>query len=211
MNEILEKIKKYSAPLEKNIEPQNVNTQTISNELLLSRFEKEAVKSGSKVFIYENQDDALKAINKIITGYSSAVISGTVPVKLFEKMKSECLQNVFSVSDINEDFKNKLSKIEVSVSVPEFIIAETGTAVIRSSNDEPRMLSLLSKVSIMFAKKENIVESMGSFLTISKNRIKDFNKTSAYVFITGPSRTADIEKNLVIGVHGPEEFIFVLY
>jgi len=95
--------------------------------------------------------------------------------------------------------------------VPEFLIAETGTAVIRSSDKEPRMLSLLSKVSIILASKEILLESMSSFLSVSKKRIEDFNKSSAYVFITGPSRTADIEKILVIGMHGPEELIFILY
>ena len=211
MNEILEKIKKYSIPLEKETEPPNVNTKTISNKLPLNKFEEEAIKIGSKVFICENQDNAVKVINKIIKEYSSVIISGLVPNLIVEKIKSESSQNIFLVLDINDDFKNKLSKMDVSISVPEFIIAETGTAVIRSSDNEPRMLSVLPKISIMLAKKESIVESMNSFLKISKNRIEDFNKTSAYIFITGPSRTADIEKILVIGVHGPEELVFILY
>ena len=211
MNEILEKIKKHSIPLKKEAELYNINTKAISNKLPLSKFEEEAIKSGSKVFICENQDNAVRAINKIIKEYSSVIISGLVPNMIAEKIKSASSQNIFSVLDISDDFKNKLSRINVSVSVPEFIIAETGTAVIRSSNEEPRILSVLPKVSIMLAKKENIIESMSSFLKISKNRIEDFNKTSAYIFITGPSRTADIEKNLVIGVHGPEELFFILY
>ena len=211
MNEILEKIKKYSVPLEKKAELHNIDTEVVPNESLLSKFEEEAIKSGSRVFICENQDDAVKAINKILAGYSSVIISSLVPNSIAEKFKSESLQNIFSVLDIKDDFKNKLSEIDVSISVPEFIIAETGTAVIRSSDDEPRMLSLLPKISIMFAKKEHVIESMSNFLNISKNRIEEFNKTSAYIFITGPSRTADIEKILVIGVHGPEELFFVLY
>jgi L-lactate dehydrogenase complex protein LldG len=211
MNEILEKIKKYSIPLEKKAKLSNIDTKVISNESLLSQFEKEAIQTGSKVFICKNHDDVLKAINKILSDYSSAIISNLVPNSIAEKIKSESTQKIFSLLDIDDDFKNKLSKIDVSLSVPEFIIAETGTAIIRSSDDEPRLLSLLSKVNIMLAKKENLVESMISFLAIAKKQIEDFNKTSAYVFITGPSRTADIEKNLVIGVHGPKEQVFILY
>jgi len=113
MNEILEKIKKYSAPLENKQKTQNINTKSVSNELLLKKFEQEAIKSGSKVFICENQDSVVKTINKILAG-SSAVISGLVSDSITEKIKSESSQKIFSVSDINDDFKNRLSEIHIS-------------------------------------------------------------------------------------------------
>ena len=132
---------------------------------------------------------------------------------IFSKLSVEELKDkkIILAKDIESNFKFELSNINVSVTIPEFLIAETGTAVIRSSVNEPRLLSVLTEKSIILAKKEQVLPSMSSFLKILKEKKEVINLTSAYVFITGPSRTADIEKNLVIGVHGPAELYYIIY
>ncbi len=212
MNEILEKIKKYSTPLEEKLSFKNDEIETTTEEFLVKKFEEETVKIGSKVVICKNIDEAAGEIEKIISGYSSAAFNNNIDSSISEKIKSHYPdKNILHVKEIEDDLKSNLAKINVAVSIPEYLIAESGTAVIRSSVDEPRLLSVLTEVSIMLVKKEQIIPSMSSFLKKSREKAEDFNKTSAYVFVTGPSRTADIEKNLVIGVHGPGELIFVLY
>jgi L-lactate dehydrogenase complex protein LldG len=212
MNEILEKIKKYSTPLEEKLSFIDDKSEVPSEEFLVKKFEEETLKVGSKVIICKNSSEAAEELEKIILGYSSAVFNNKIDDKVINGIKSKYPdKKIVTVKEINEDLKSNLSKINVSVSIPEYLIAESGTAVMRSSVDEPRLLSVLSEVSVIFAKKEQIIPSMSAFLKKSKENIEDFNKTSAYIFITGPSRTADIEKNLVIGVHGPGELFFMLY
>ncbi len=83
-------------------------------------------------------------------------------------------------------------------------LANTGTLVQDSTKVEDRLASALSWIHIALVATDKIVADLPSVMT------KITPKQSGYIaFITGPSRTADIERVLTIGVHGPERLIIV--
>lgn len=77
-------------------------------------------------------------------------------------------------------------------------LADTGSILIVDGVGDPLKASLLPEIHIAVLKSSNIVSSLPDALHLTAN-------TNAAVFITGPSRTADIEMTLTIGVHGPKE------
>jgi L-lactate dehydrogenase complex protein LldF len=81
-------------------------------------------------------------------------------------------------------------------------IAETGTLVISSGQGQPLSISLLPEIHMGVIKSSQIVGSMEEALQL--NAVREASSTA---LITGPSRTADIEMTLTIGVHGPGELI----
>jgi len=83
-------------------------------------------------------------------------------------------------------------------------LADTGSVLIVNGNGNPLHASLLPEIHIAILAKSKILPSLSDAMYL----IKD---TRAAVFITGPSRTADIEMTLTIGVHGPKEIhVFVV-
>ncbi len=94
---------------------------------------------------------------------------------------------------------------KVGISQMDWAIANTGTLVQDSTAVEQRLASTLPMVHVALVATERIVPDMPSLLT------KMSPKDSRYIaMITGPSRTADIERVLTVGVHGPERLIIVL-
>ncbi|HSE19620.1 MAG TPA: lactate utilization protein [Pyrinomonadaceae bacterium] len=95
---------------------------------------------------------------------------------------------------------------DVGVSTAQAAIAETGTLVLDSDCERHRLVSLVPPVHIAVVNASAIVETLSDALTlIQKKEI-----SPAITFITGPSRTADIELTLAIGVHGPQELYVIV-
>ena len=95
---------------------------------------------------------------------------------------------------------------DVGISTAQAAIAETGTLVLDSAYERHRLVSLVPPVHIAIIKESAIVETLSDALTlIQQNQI-----SPAITFITGPSRTADIELTLTIGVHGPQELYVIV-
>jgi L-lactate dehydrogenase complex protein LldG len=80
--------------------------------------------------------------------------------------------------------------------------ARTGTVVLAASADEPRMASLLPRVHLAVVARETLVEAPGDVLR-DLPRLFPGGLPSAFALATGPSRSADIDGELVYGVHGP--------
>jgi L-lactate dehydrogenase complex protein LldF len=83
-------------------------------------------------------------------------------------------------------------------------IAETGSLVLVGGPGRPLTASLLPEMHIAILHENDLVENLGQVLNLA-----EIKQSPAAVIITGPSRTADIEMALTIGVHGPGE-LFVL-
>ncbi|MDW8212970.1 MAG: lactate utilization protein [Roseiflexaceae bacterium] len=90
-------------------------------------------------------------------------------------------------------------------------IAESATLVVHSGEGRARMASLLAPVFIAVVHRAQFVRGLGEAIERIKQKYGDvFRDASALTLITGPSRTADIELTLTLGVHGPREVHVVI-
>ncbi|HLT19986.1 MAG TPA: LUD domain-containing protein, partial [Thermomicrobiales bacterium] len=110
---------------------------------------------------------------------------------------------------LRDDFVNA----DIGISGANIAIAESGTLVIVSNEGNGRLVTTLPPVHIAILGVEKIVETLDDATDILKvlPRSGTGQKITSYVsFITGPSRTADIELTLATGVHGPGEVHIIL-
>lgn len=97
-----------------------------------------------------------------------------------------------------------LANCDVSVTGCEYLVARTGSIVMSTAHVGGRTSSVYAPVHICIAYNSQVVFDIEDALVFLKEKHKD-QFPSFITFATGPSRTADIEKTLVTGVHGPKE------
>lgn len=100
-----------------------------------------------------------------------------------------------------------LFEYEVGITGAQAGIAETGTLVLDSSAERNRLVSLVPPVHIAVLEASRIYPTLGDALAFLQSGDE---VSPAITFITGPSRTADIELTLAIGVHGPQELYVII-
>ena len=106
--------------------------------------------------------------------------------------------------------KNRMANADIGITEVDYAIADTGTLVLLTDKNQPRSVSLLPPIHIAIVRPENLVRNINDLFIILKSRLQNSEDiTSCMTFITGPSRTADIELSLTLGVHGPKE-LYVL-
>jgi L-lactate dehydrogenase complex protein LldG len=98
-------------------------------------------------------------------------------------------------------------EIDVGITTAQAAIAETGTLILDSSRERNRLVSLVPPVHIAIVDASSIFQTLGEALAFVHH---DGNVSPAVTFVTGPSRTADIELTLTIGVHGPQELYVIV-
>jgi L-lactate dehydrogenase complex protein LldG len=91
------------------------------------------------------------------------------------------------------------------VSTALYGLADTGSVVLAASPEEPRARSLLPAVHVTLLREDRILPGLDELFAALGADLP-----SALAIVTGPSRSADIEQKLVIGVHGPGEVHVVL-
>jgi L-lactate dehydrogenase complex protein LldG len=104
--------------------------------------------------------------------------------------------------------KETLSGIDAGIVEADYAIASTGTLAMIGDPARPRSLSLLPPLNIVLLRSSRILPDLAAVLrAVGPQTIT----AHPMVLVTGPSRTADIEKRIVIGVHGPKELhVFVI-
>ncbi len=120
------------------------------------------------------------------------------------------IQKILSLSSLKVNFnKDDLENTEVSITGCEYLVSRTGSVVVSSNNSKGRRAYIYPPIHIIIAKKSQIVPFVDDALELLEKKYGD-NFPSFISFITGASRTADIEKTLVMGAHGPKElFVFI--
>lgn len=113
------------------------------------------------------------------------------------------------VSALDEDnWKEKMFPADAGISKVDYLIAESGSIVLKAATGEPRALSLLPPVYIAVAQLSQLLPDL--FDVFAAEKPQNGHAPSCLTFITGPSKTGDIELRLVTGVHGPGEVHVVL-
>ncbi len=103
--------------------------------------------------------------------------------------------------------RERQAAAQIGVTGCDAAIAETGSLVLLSGEGKPRAASLLPPVHLAILQRNDLRFSMGEFFAARRDAIA---AAACCTFVTGPSRTADIELTLTVGVHGPGEVIVVV-
>lgn len=113
----------------------------------------------------------------------------------------ECREQ--SIKLIQEGLRQHVGGIDIGLTWAEHGIAETGTVVMDSSLEDIRLASMISEIHAVLLPASGLVSNTSSLGQTLHASFQD--KPNYTSFITGPSRTADIERVLTLGVHGPLE------
>jgi L-lactate dehydrogenase complex protein LldG len=125
----------------------------------------------------------------------------------FKKLADACGAGG-GISLIREDIRQYPWGIDMGVTLMDFGIAETGTLVLDSRSEETRLATMLSEFHVAILRASDIRETALAMDEELKSLTRDTGSYAA--FITGASRTADIERVLAMGVHGPLELYIML-
>jgi L-lactate dehydrogenase complex protein LldG len=104
----------------------------------------------------------------------------------------------------------QMAELSVGVIAADVLLADTGSCLIDCGTPQDRLLCYLPPACVVVAKVEQLVEhSPAAWPEIAK-RAAEPDRRGEFVIVTGPSRTADIEKILILGVHGPKRLVVLL-
>jgi L-lactate dehydrogenase complex protein LldG len=123
-----------------------------------------------------------------------------------------CVENEISqlFKDLSQINKSSLANCDAAITSCNYLIARTGAIVMSSTQESGRTTSAYAPVHICIAYMDQLVFDTRDALKDLKNKYGN-NFPSFVTFAAGPSRTADIEKTLVVGVHGPKEvYVFLI-
>ena len=120
-----------------------------------------------------------------------------------------CVTDAADEADAERQIAADRTRGEVGVARAARGIAATGTCVVETDDEATRLETMLPEISVLLLRKGDIVPDLPDIAPYLRARQAD-GKVSYTSFITGPSRTADIERVGAIGVHGPLELHVVL-
>ncbi|WP_143309797.1 LutC/YkgG family protein [Chitinophaga vietnamensis] len=103
-----------------------------------------------------------------------------------------------------------MHEADAAITDCEYLVARTGTVVLSAAQPSGRALPVYAPVHVVIAYTHQMVFDLKDALHKLKDKYGN-ELPSAISFATGPSRTADIEKTLVVGIHGPKEvYVFLV-
>ena len=117
-----------------------------------------------------------------------------------------------TIATQRQELRALLARADLGLSGVDYVIAETGTLVLTALPGQMRGVSLLPPVHVAVARTSRLIATLADYLLLVQEAGPDLqlHLTSCVSFVTGPSRTGDIELKLTVGVHGPGELHLVL-
>lgn len=192
-------MKKVSNNWKEAFPPESVGTE------FFEEFAMRAQNVAAKVFRVKTALEAQSVIVDIVKTSEAKKVVATnevlSPSGLRETLKTLNVELYSEQSDI----RTHADTSDVGIACVEFGIAETGSVCEDGLAIEQRLTTTLPPISIVVMNSNKVVPTIAAaFETISK--VFDHGYIS---FITGPSRTSDIERVLTIGVHGPSQLVII--
>ncbi|MHA4808348.1 LutC/YkgG family protein [Flavitalea flava] len=123
--------------------------------------------------------------------------------------QEEKLKTILREHDFDNFSWNSLASCDAAITTCEGLVARTGSIVMSAAGPSGRTVSVYAPVHICIAYTDQLVYDIKDGLVALKEKYQH-HLPSLITFASGPSRTADIEKTLVVGVHGPKEVYLFL-
>jgi len=176
------------------------------DESLIEIFKESLEAVGGHCIVASSDLEVKEALARIISGLGELHLQG----RRIAVSDAPALQRW--ITSIESDFEvgaspspAELFGYDVGITTVQAAIAETGTLVLESEVERHRLVSLVPPVHIAIVQASQICLTLGEALAKLSSRLN-----SAITFITGPSRTADIELTLTVGVHGPQALYVIV-
>jgi len=120
------------------------------------------------------------------------------------------IKEILPAHPFEKMYTEDLTGCDAALTGCEALVARTGSIALSSAQQSGRTVSVYAPIHICIAYSSQLVYDVKDALQLMKEKY-GANVPSLMTFATGPSRTADIEKTLVVGVHGPKEvYVFLV-
>jgi L-lactate dehydrogenase complex protein LldG len=160
---------------------------------------------GGRCPVVRDEAEAAQAVQLIIEQKEArriAVSDSPLVQRVIERVESNAVL-------LKNASASALFDCDVGVTGAQWAVAETGTLVLESDQERHRLSSLVPPAHIAIIEADQIRQTLGEVLQAINDKGPD-GLSRTITFVTGPSRTSDIELTLAIGVHGPAEIYVII-
>jgi L-lactate dehydrogenase complex protein LldG len=202
-----------------NFNPQAEVLKNASQDELLAVLTEQCTKIHTQLIVTDSKDLST-TLNEVVSGYGGGPIV-TWKDERFNQWGLDSLMHeewpnsridVYEWKHSNgEENIEQAEKANIGITISEITLAESGTVMLFSDKNKGRTISFLPTAFIALVPKSTLVPRM----TQAAQKMREIYKKTGHVascinFITGPSNSADIELNLVVGVHGPVKATYIV-
>lgn len=175
---------------------------------LTERFQSEMIRIGGRIHHATSAESVCAYIEQVAEaeGAKTVICSNTRVADEFDIANRLAAKGIAFIAEPSQaDIVTTAARAEIGVTGVDYALAETGSLVLVARAGQPRSVSLLPPVHIALIRPEQIIRGFDELFALLRADFEATGVKSAVTFITGPSRTADIELTLVVGVHGPQQ------
>jgi L-lactate dehydrogenase complex protein LldG len=169
------------------------------NESLSHEFKTNLEMIGGEVILCQSKTDVTANILRICSEKNQDHLFCSNPEL------SELIKGKIQIDSEENNFLN----LNIGLTGCEFLVAHLGSVLICSAQISGRRLNVFPEIHLVVAHQSQLTDYLDQAMEKLQNKYKN-NLPSLISNITGPSRTADIEKTLVMGMHGPKSLIVII-
>ncbi len=189
--------------------PATAVTQVAQMDDLTAKFKAALERVGGRVYVAKSAAEAREQLARILREANAkrVVWQDTPAVRALEPETLGAEWEFVRAPADGRSLRETVNAPDAGLTGADFALAETGTLVIQSRPDQPRLLSALPAVHIAVIRAGQIVPGFADLVPQLRQAVRE---TSNVTLVTGPSRTGDIEQTITIGAHGPRQVHVIL-
>jgi L-lactate dehydrogenase complex protein LldG len=206
LNRVREAMRHKAPPIESHGEPRPWFPAIPSDpETLVARFREEMEMLKGEFLRAKSEDDARRQLAEFCARNAIQKIAASDEPLLRQALAGR------DVSWLGPETKagKNLDPFDLGVTRADALAARTGSILLSARSGTGRALSVLPPIHLVVARREELVADLADGIAIWRRQYGADWPSNCFV-ITGPSRTADIEKVLVLGAHGPKRLVTLL-
>lgn len=199
----------------RHIQQRIQSREDIDLQGLAASFKDNAAALNLSVYIVDSSDEAADVIEDIVRvsqpefGTSRQIIQHAHPdiaeLRLWERFSDSPIA-LHTTYKEDPQIRDKTVSSYIGITVADWGISESSTLVQITGADRPRSTSLVPSIHIGLLRKSKLLSSLAEAYAMLKREAIP----NSFTFITGPSKTADIEAHMVHGAHGPKEMHVII-
>src|SRR4051812_28500050 len=192
------------------------------SDSLIEKFRTEFERVSGNLAVCKNSDLVVDTIKDLILSscFKQVAVSKHEVCRrlcVLEKLRTEVPEVHFWGEDIDSEnsferlsLRGAVAQVQLSITGAEYLVADIGSILMAAGTQASRQISLLPSTHLVIATPDQIFPNMAELFLRIHEQYGENLPGSALTLITGPSRTADIEKVLIKGVHGPTRLLAIL-